>query len=59
MTRPKASGSFPPPRPIPGSLLAGALIGSAVIGIAASAMILGSGMAIQDATRRPWPRRGF
>jgi hypothetical protein len=55
MQRQKASGSLPEPRPS-GSWLAGALIGSAIVGLAASAMVLGVGAAIQDATfgvRRP------
>ncbi|WP_158258456.1 hypothetical protein [Rhodopila globiformis] len=56
MPRQKASDNFPPPRP-PGSWLAGALIGSAILTMATSAVMLGAGAAIQDATlhggRRP------
>ena len=43
----------PPPRPS-GSLLAGMMIGSAIMAIAAQAMMVGAGAAIQDASvRRP------
>jgi hypothetical protein len=49
MPRQKASDNFPPPRP-DGSWLAGALIGSAILTMATSAVMLGVGAAIQGAT---------
>jgi len=56
MPRQKASDNFPPPGPF-GSWLAGALIGSAILTMATSAMMLGAGAAIQGTTvqdgRRP------
>jgi hypothetical protein len=48
MPRQKASDNFPSPR-LPGSWLAGALIGSAILTMATSALMLGAGAAIQDA----------
>jgi hypothetical protein len=59
MSRLKNSGSFPPPRPPgswpPGSWLAGALIGGAILTMATSAVVLGAGAAIQQATLRRRP----
>jgi hypothetical protein len=56
MLRQKANDNLPPPRP-GGSWLAGALIGGAILSMATSAVMLGVGAAIQDATwqggRRP------
>jgi hypothetical protein len=51
MPRQKASDNFPLPLPI-GSWLAGALIGSAILTMATSAVMLGAGAAIQDVTLR-------
>jgi hypothetical protein len=44
----KSSPGFPVP-PLPGSWLAGAFIGSAVMTIATGAMLLGASQAIRDA----------
>jgi hypothetical protein len=56
MPRQKASDNFPTPRPT-GSWVAGAIIGGAILAMATSAVALGAGAAIQDATlsggRRP------
>ena len=54
MSRLKTSGSVPAPKPI-GSWLAGAVIGSTIITMATSALLLGAGAAIGDVTlgRRP------
>jgi membrane protein DedA with SNARE-associated domain len=54
MQRLKASPGFPAPSP-PGLWLAGILIGSAVMTLATSAMMLGAGAAIQDAAIRRRP----
>jgi hypothetical protein len=44
---------MPPPRP-PGSLLAGAMIGSAIMVMATQAMLLGAGAALQEVSvKRP------
>nr|WP_294507806.1 hypothetical protein [uncultured Rhodopila sp.] len=49
MPRLKTSPGFPAPPP-PGSWLAGVLIGSAIMTIATSAVLLGASAAIQNAT---------
>jgi hypothetical protein len=54
MQRLKASPGFPAPPP-PGLWLAGVLIGSAVMTMATSAVMLGAGAAIQNATLRRRP----
>ncbi len=54
MQRLKASPGFPAPSP-PGLLLAGILIGGAVMTMATSAVMLGAGAAIQNATLRRRP----
>ena len=54
MRRLKASPGFPAPPP-PGLWLAGVLIGSAVMTMATSAVMLGAGAAIQNATLRRRP----
>ena len=48
MPRLKSSPGFPAP-PAPGSWLAGAFIGSAIMTIATSAVLLGASAAIRDA----------
>lgn len=54
MPRQKSSPGFPAPLP-PGSWLAGAFIGGAIMTMATSAVLLGASAAIQNATlgRRP------
>ena len=52
MQRLKNTGATPTPRPN-GNWLAGMVIGSAIVTIAAQAMLLGAGAAIQNATRKP------
>jgi hypothetical protein len=48
MRRLKITGNSPPPRPA-GSLLVGMLLGTAIMTIAAQAMLFGAGAAIRDA----------
>jgi hypothetical protein len=50
MTRAKHPENGPRPQPVGGSWLAGWIIGSTVIGLATSAMILGAGIAVKDAS---------
>ncbi len=55
MERRKLSSGIPAPRP-GGSWLAGAMIGGAIASIAASAMLLGTGAAIQAVIHAARPR---
>jgi hypothetical protein len=47
----KNTGTMPTPRPV-GQLLAGAMIGSAIMVMATQVMLLGAGAALQDATSK-------
>jgi hypothetical protein len=53
MQRHKTTATAPVPRPGGGNLLAGMLIGAAIVTLAAQAMLLGAGAAINRITLQP------